>query len=160
MEGFSRYYDKRSNEWIDVDLFNEEDREIIRNQFDAEFPGVINELDALFNECWQTFSEDHPDIEKPPYCPVLLDEAWGVCVHSRDEKKAVILVNAKIVTEHDDPENAKDIIYHELCHLIYKHDHNREFWDELDKYDHIFKKQKQEAIENNQKEFQELLEEI
>lgn len=154
-------YDIRTNEWIDIDFFREDHVEMLRDRFDAENPGCIHILDKLFKECWEDFHKRHPDIDKPMMIPVYLQDAWGACVHKQDGcNKAVILVNAKIITLFEDEQNARDIIYHELCHLIYKTDHRREFWDELENYDHVFKKQKEFRQKKGEEEFNRIIEEL
>lgn len=127
------------------------------------------EIEKLFAECWSEFSKEHPEFQKPRLQAIQSKDVWGCCVHDakRPSEPATILVNIDILSKYQDRDSAKDIIYHELCHLIYFDNdernafgHPREFWDELDKWDSKSIKQKAEVIEHNKKEFDKLVEDL
>ncbi len=152
----------------EFDLFNDADFACIAQKFMYAYPKEWAKAFTLYAECWETFKGDHPDLEvEMPKMGVLpFKDCWGCLIPDPADKDHNFRMLLNVIALVDDTVT-KDVIYHELCHIIYHEatednagGHPREFYDELEKYDSVYKQQRADQKKRAQEKMANLLKQL
>lgn len=84
---------------------------------------VFNEL---FDECWAHFANYYPKYIKPALYIRAMKTRWGSLSQKSKKQQASMTLNTFLICA--DNNCIKQVIYHELCHLIYPN-HGKGFYE-------------------------------
>lgn len=84
---------------------------------------IFNEL---FEECWIHFSKYYPNHKKPFLSLRTMKTRWGSLSKKTDLQPAKVTLNTLLICSSNNC--IKQVIYHELCHLIHPN-HGKGFYE-------------------------------
>ena len=84
---------------------------------------IFNEL---FEECWIHFSKYYPNHKKPFLSLRTIKTRWGSLSKKTDLQPAKVTLNTLLICSSNNC--IKQVIYHELCHLIHPN-HRKGFYE-------------------------------
>ena len=93
-------------------------------QWQKEMASAI--FDELFDECWTHFKNYFPKYKKPVLSLRIMKSRWGSLSQSTKSKSSRLTLNTLLVCSNNSC--IKQVIYHELCHLIYPN-HVKDFYE-------------------------------
>ncbi len=86
---------------------------------------AVRIFSGLFEDCWGIFSASFPYHKKPTLAVRAMKSRWGSLSRGRFFKPARMTLNIFLICADDDC--IKQVIFHELCHLI-QMNHSRDFY--------------------------------
>jgi predicted metal-dependent hydrolase len=89
----------------------------------------MTDLRKEYDYCWEIFSRQFPELEKPKMYVRKMRQKWGVCVQAAESH---ITLNRCL--QKSEVEFVRHVIFHEMSHLL-QPNHKREFYDLLKQFD-------------------------
>ncbi len=90
----------------------------------------MTDLHKEYDYCWEIFSRQFPELEKPKMYVRKLKRALGWCCYTNPPH---ITLNRSL-TKTTNVEFVRHVIFHEMSHLL-QPNHKREFYDLLKQFD-------------------------